>query len=594
MPGSDPRSASARKREMSRFECEYYRELSDIMFEKLPAALVVYAPREDVVVRTNPAHQSLTGFAPEETVGLRGGDLFHPVDLRRAREKFLAMEDVGSGEALPGCGLRAARRSAPGYADGEFAVRILKRSGEGDADLWLCVCWRDAKSVTERRVKAAGERLAMIMDVFEDGIWEYDVPSRMFYYGAQAILYQRTVPEHSMSQAEFVRILHPADAEFVLKAWEDHIRHGVPYRVECRIMRKGSYHNVLSTAHAVSRFGDGRPRRIMGLIVDVTELRKTQQNLAAAEERFRLIFENAGLGVAVVDPGGRIEKANPALAILLGRNRDRLVGTFLNELVDPADAPAMLEFFERVTSAGTSTLTREGRVRKDSGETLWIRVTATRSHKGDDDDFIVLLFEDITERRRTNIKLWHEANHDPLTGAWNRGVLFERLEQHIVLSRRTGLPLTFCMCDLDEFKKVNDAHGHQTGDEVLVRFVKVLRQEVRGSDLVGRYGGEEFGIVFPDTGVEGATACLERARRTMARTTFSGADGAPLFSVSATFGVAALRKGDTAESMVNAADRALYKGKRGGRNRIVVFSPEEEAPDEKRARSATGTMAKGM
>jgi len=137
-------------------------------------------------------------------------------------------------------------------------------------------------------------------------------------------------------------------------------------------------------------------------------------------------------------------------------------------------------------------------------------------------------------------------------------------------ARRYAQPLTFCLCDLDHFKNVNDTHGHQTGDVVLARFAGILRTCVRDADLVGCYGGEEFVIVFPNTAATGAARSVERALSELQAYPFRGQTG-EAFHITATFGVAEVTDAmPDSEVLIAAADRALYDGKRAGRNRVVV------------------------
>jgi two-component system, sensor histidine kinase LadS len=168
------------------------------------------------------------------------------------------------------------------------------------------------------------------------------------------------------------------------------------------------------------------------------------------------------------------------------------------------------------------------------------------------------------------------ATTDPLTGAFNRRGLLERAERDLQLAMRNGRPLSIIIFDIDNFKRVNDDHGHAEGDRVLREVVASVRSALRGTDLFGRIGGEEFLLVMPDTPGDAATQVAERIRNAIARDVSVGAPPRP---VTASFGVAWINeRRDDLERLQSIADAALYRAKNNGRNRVEVaeFVPSEE------------------
>ena len=159
------------------------------------------------------------------------------------------------------------------------------------------------------------------------------------------------------------------------------------------------------------------------------------------------------------------------------------------------------------------------------------------------------------------------AGIDPLTGIANRRSLLEGAERLLRRSQESGAPLSIAMFDLDHFKHVNDAHGHEVGDRVLRGFTQTVRGAVRPTDLFGRYGGEEFLLLMPGVSIEAAFAVADRARFQFAQD-YKFIDGRPL---AATFsaGVALAASDATVEQVIAAADAAMYVAKNGGRNRVV-------------------------
>ena len=164
-------------------------------------------------------------------------------------------------------------------------------------------------------------------------------------------------------------------------------------------------------------------------------------------------------------------------------------------------------------------------------------------------------------------QLRHAATHDPLTGLLNRGALLELEEGELARSRRTGDPVSVAMMDLDRFKGINDRHGHLAGDEVLREVARRIRRTLREYDLCGRYGGEEFLLIFPGTSAFEAAQVCERLRSRIGETPLEH-QGESL-SLTASFGVAEYDRVGSLDSLNGLADEALYRAKQEGRDRVI-------------------------
>jgi diguanylate cyclase (GGDEF)-like protein len=162
------------------------------------------------------------------------------------------------------------------------------------------------------------------------------------------------------------------------------------------------------------------------------------------------------------------------------------------------------------------------------------------------------------------------ARFDALTGALSRRAILEALDKEVERTKRYGSPLVCLMLDLDHFKTFNDTYGHQFGDKVLQRIAGVIIDQCRANDHFGRYGGEEFLIVLPETRIDGATAFSKRVRLAIAETSLDRNEE----HVTVSIGVAEWHDRDgTASNLIAQADRALLEAKAAGRNRIVVRKP---------------------
>jgi diguanylate cyclase (GGDEF)-like protein len=173
------------------------------------------------------------------------------------------------------------------------------------------------------------------------------------------------------------------------------------------------------------------------------------------------------------------------------------------------------------------------------------------------------------ENARLHRIVEHQALVDGLTGIANRRHCEDSLSAEIARADRLGAPFTLVLADLDDFKTVNDRHGHAVGDDVLRGFASVLGATVRGTDLAGRWGGEEFVLLLPGADAGGAAQLADRVRSALAERTFPGRAGAPV-TVTCSFGVAEHRPGDDERELFASADRALYRAKREGGNRVEL------------------------
>lgn len=164
------------------------------------------------------------------------------------------------------------------------------------------------------------------------------------------------------------------------------------------------------------------------------------------------------------------------------------------------------------------------------------------------------------------------AINDPLTGLFNRAFLFKQIEKELDRAHRYGRAMSLVMVDIDHFKQYNDTFGHQQGDVVLREAAYILRSHVRTTDIVGRYGGEEFGVVLPETNLGQARVVGERLRTGVGEHSAKSKGIQGTIHISA--GIATCTPGTrTAEALVEQADQALYEAKHRGRNQVVLYTP---------------------
>ncbi len=295
-------------------------------------------------------------------------------------------------------------------------------------------------------------------------------------------------------------------------------------------------------------------------------------------------YDAMACGVVVRDRGGAIVFANTEAQRLFGRPVEELRG----QLVLPGEA--------RLREDGTVMLDSElpGFValrtkqpvrnvlvgaREPSGEVRWLIVDAVPVLGGDGEPIeVVTSFVDITERKVAEKALLQQALHDNLTGLPNRTLLLDRLEQGIRSARRQNTPLALLLMDLDHFKEVNDALGHQAGDAVLRDAAQRLREEVRESDTVARLGGDEFAILLPGADEAGAQLVARKVFTSLQRPFELGTDA---LEVGVSIGIALCpRHGEDVDTLLRRADIAMYVAKRTTDGSAVFAEQhDEEGPN---------------
>lgn len=318
---------------------------------------------------------------------------------------------------------------------------------------------------------------------------------------------------------------------------------------------------------------DGDDIGVLGVVVDVTEQRMATLALQESEERFRSALEHAPIGMALLSPDGRFVQVNQALCDISGYSAEALLKLTLEAITYPEDLQKEVELFRLLEAGRIRHFETEKRYLRQDGRVVWVQVTGTmlRDVEGRPKQ-IIKQVQDITERKLLEQHLEKQARTDFLTGLSNRRHFLEVAEQELARAQRYDTPLSLAMLDLDHFKQINDTHGHEAGDKVLQHLAQICRSHCRDLDVVGRLGGEEFAILFPETPVHLAGEVADRLRAAIAAATVDLGGGVSLH-YTASFGLTSYTADDGhIDMMLNRADRALYQAKHQGRNRICRYT----------------------
>ena len=292
------------------------------------------------------------------------------------------------------------------------------------------------------------------------------------------------------------------------------------------------------------------------------------------EGRFRAVFRNAALGIGVVDGGGRVLEVNERLARILGRDAAAVRGRGIDEFKDADDDAEFCDAVRDLLAGRRGHYSADRRFTGGDGTVTWTRMQASTVRAADGSvELLIMMFEDITEQRRMNQRLLHQATHDALTGLPNRTMLLESLSE-LLDSAKPGERVGLAFLDLDGFKGVNDTLGHEAGDRLLAEVARRLSQATDADrHLVARMGGDEFVILVPRTMSSADVTDVAKAALVALQEPII-LDGRRL-SVTASLGlVERAAAGAKPVELLRAADMTLYWAKFDGKARWALFDEE--------------------
>lgn len=309
---------------------------------------------------------------------------------------------------------------------------------------------------------------------------------------------------------------------------------------------------------------DGTPAAIEGTFRDITARLEADKMLREREKQYRAFFENNHAIMLLEDPKtGEIMDANPAASEFYGYTVKEMRSMSTGQINAFSEEEIFQEMFRARNENRSYFIFKQ---RLANGEIRDVEVySGPIMVRGN--QLLYSVIHDVTERIRLENEMKRMATTDALTGANNRHQFFQLAEQELKRTQRYGHPLSVMMLDIDYFKSINDTHGHQTGDVVLKALSALSQGALRETDIFGRLGGEEFAAILPETDLDGAAQVADRLREDLSKLTVRERETEVNFTVS--IGVATAEKQDRLiTDILNRADEALYKAKRGGRNKV--------------------------
>jgi diguanylate cyclase (GGDEF)-like protein/PAS domain S-box-containing protein len=322
------------------------------------------------------------------------------------------------------------------------------------------------------------------------------------------------------------------------------------------------WYRVALTAGLVALIGFMGAR----LSIQIRKREIAEQARATDLERFRFIFDTVNDGINVLDAEtGTFTHVNAATCAMFGYSRGELVGRnieFLSTGVPPYTQRDAIVWLAKGRSGQPQTI--EWHCKAKDGHLFWAEISA-RNVALEDRHVGLAILRDITERKQLHDEVARQANVDVLTNLPNRRAFDHVLQQEMMRSARYDRPLCVAIGDIDHFKVINDTFGHQVGDSVLERLAEFMRNSLRTTDYVARWGGEEFTILLPETRLDAGERLLNRLRADIANHSLPEI-GRP---VTLSFGITDCTKFDDPDDLLRRADHALYTSKQAGRNKVT-------------------------
>jgi diguanylate cyclase (GGDEF)-like protein/PAS domain S-box-containing protein len=434
------------------------------------------------------------------------------------------------------------------------------RGPDTPADVWA-----------ERDILAEAEEVAHL------GAWAWEIePDRLWWSDEVYRIFGRTPQEFPATYAGFLEYVHPEDRAELERRVLEALNGTAELDFVHRVVRPTSEIRHVREHGRVTRNSDGTPTRALGVVRDITDEVEMQRErddavraLAASERRHRLLAENAWDVVWTMGMDGSITYVSPSVERVRGFTPAEAAAQTIDQIHPAESATRVMEYFASLYAAigaGTEPPTFRGEqeyYRKD-GSIMLAELQVIPEI--DDDGHVIQVLgvsRDISERRRFEEELNRLAVTDPLTGVWDRRHGEGLFTADLLEARRYGPAMCLLMLDIDHFKSINDTHGHQVGDRVLVELCQRLTENLRTSDVLARWGGEEFVIVMRHCTLADAIPLADKIRHLVADTPFDDVG-----TVTVSIGAAELHPDDDLASWLDRADRAMYQAKSAGRNTV--------------------------
>jgi diguanylate cyclase (GGDEF)-like protein/PAS domain S-box-containing protein len=505
----------------------------------------------------------------------------HPEDLPNVLRRVHEMvADSGAGT------LEAEFRGLPEYGETRYVCRLRAQRSDGGEILRLMGTVQDVTQARalECELREEQRRLAEAQRVARIGTWEWEPSSDRLLWSdmmqalcgvstagvsTAAVSTAASPPQPTPWQATYqtyLSLVHPDDRDWVDELWRQLVIDHVPVECEHRVLRPdGTVRTV--RCHGAAITDTSGNLRLVGTTQDVTEQRAAEIRMMRSSQRFADLVAIAPVGIGIFDDADRLVDANEALCKLLGYDLETLRGMSSAALTHPDERAERLRTMRTHQAAGYESYTVPQRMLlRADGEPVYCELHVSASVQDDGQRFMLVVFTDVTERRRVAEALKHRSTHDELTGLPNRAAIKDTLTELLASGDRD---LAVLFCDIDNFKRVNDALGHDAGDDLLVAVARRLHDGLPTGCTAGRLSGDVFVVICSDVAAQGGISSLVAMVSAVLRTAISLRGR--LIQVSAAIGVAVPDASTSGpEDLLRFADVAMFEAKRGNTGHFAV------------------------
>jgi len=422
------------------------------------------------------------------------------------------------------------------------------------------------------------ERDRLVTQTANDGLWDYDVRDNSMYFSPR----WRVMLGYAegVEVPEWRLLVHPDDFARVQDQLREHLEGRTELFESVHRMQHASGEWRWIQSRVQGRLDENRRlRRLVGVETDITERKLYEEALFREKESAQITLQSIGDGVVTTDAEARVQYLNPVASELTGWKLDDAVGRSIDEIFrgfheetcEPIENPVAIAMRRNrpIKSVRPALL-----IRRDGNE-LYIESTASpiRDPVGNVSGG-VLVFHDVSESRELNRRLSYAASHDILTELVNRREFETRLERALKSAKARETSYAVLYLDLDQFKIVNDACGHNAGDALLKQIGALLKSKIRWRDTLARLGGDEFGVLLESCTMDEALRTAENLRELISEFRFVWDERT--FRLGVSVGVVPITpQTDDVASLLSAADSACAAAKDAGRNRVYNYQEND-------------------
>jgi diguanylate cyclase (GGDEF)-like protein/PAS domain S-box-containing protein len=444
-----------------------------------------------------------------------------------------------------------------------------------------------ARDITQQKLAAQSiqeseERFRLALEGSGDGLWNWNIETGETYFSPQWFtMLGYTEGDLPLHLNTWKSLIHPNDYPCVMEKLEAHLQdRSIPYRIDYRLLTKSAeWKWIANFGEVVCWNRAGQPLQMSGTHRDINERKQLEVSLFHEKELAEVTLHSIGEAVIAADEFGKIRYVNPAAEAVMGYSSEKASGLSLVDVFkivhEGTREPVENPIEQALRSKQVVVLPEHTILVNHQGCEIQI-ADSTAPIRDREGNIVgaVMVFKDVTQTRTLSRELSWQTIHDPLTQLINRQEFEQRIEAALLSAHTQGHTHGLCYLDLDQFKIINDACGHEAGDELLRQIAALLQSKVRKSDTLARLGGDEFGLLLYRCSLSEALQIANDMRECVQN--FQFVWQAQAFKIGASIGLISIdEKSETLSSVLSLADSACYVAKYKGRNCVHVFQADD-------------------